>query len=48
MKPIFADTSYYIALLSEEDAYHEAAVGWTQRLLGRVVVTEYVLRCGIW
>jgi predicted nucleic acid-binding protein len=43
MKPVLADTSYYIALLSEEDAYHEIAVGWSQQLLGRTVVTEYVL-----
>lgn len=43
MKPVFADTSYYIALLSEEDAYHETAVGWSENLLGRTVVTEYVL-----
>ena len=43
MKPVFADTSYYIALLSEEDFYHDAAVAWSERLLGRTVVTEYVL-----
>jgi predicted nucleic acid-binding protein len=43
MKPIFADTSYYIALLSERDAAHEAAVRRGEQLLGRMVVTEYVL-----
>ena len=43
MKPTLADTSYYIALLSEEDAYHEAAVAWSKNLLGPTVVTEYVL-----
>ena len=43
MKPVFADTSYYIALLSEEDSYHGAALAWSENLLGRTVVTEYVL-----
>jgi predicted nucleic acid-binding protein len=43
MKPAFADTSYYIALLSEEDVYHDMAVTWSESLLGRTVVTEYVL-----
>ena len=43
MKPVFADTSYYIAFLSEEDVYHAAAIAWSESLLGRTVVTEYVL-----
>ena len=43
MKPIFADTSYYIALLSETDEWHDAAVEWSEKILGRQVVTEYVL-----
>ena len=43
MKPVLADTSYYIALLSENDAAHDAAVTWTDSLLGGTVVTEYVL-----
>jgi len=43
MKPVFADTSYYLAVLSREDAYHEAAIAWSENLLGRTVVTEYVL-----
>lgn len=43
MKPVFADTSYFVALLSETDQWHEAAVLWSERLLGRQVVTEYVL-----
>ncbi|HMF20364.1 MAG TPA: PIN domain-containing protein [Gemmataceae bacterium] len=43
MKPIFADTSYYIAVLSEEDHYHHAAVAWGNNFFGRMVVTEYVL-----
>jgi len=43
MKPIFADTSYFIALLSETDERHDAAVEWSETLLGRQVVTEYIL-----
>jgi predicted nucleic acid-binding protein len=43
MKPAFADTSYYVALLSDADQWHEAAVRQSERLLGRQVVTEYVL-----
>jgi len=43
MKPIFADTSYYIALLSATDEWHEPAVEWSEKILGRQVVTEYVL-----
>ena len=34
MKPVFADTSYYIALLSDEDVYHDAALAWSENLLG--------------
>ncbi len=43
MKPVFADTSYYVALLGPNDAHHHRALEWSRRLLGRVVVTEYVL-----
>src|ERR1051326_3819926 len=43
MKPLFADTSFYIALVSERDAYHERAVLATQQQRRRQVTTEYVL-----
>ena len=43
MKPVFADTSYYVALLSKTDERHRRAVEWSERLLGRQVVTEHVL-----
>jgi predicted nucleic acid-binding protein len=43
MKPVFADTSYYVGLLSERDAFHPLAIEWSERLLSRMVVTEYVL-----
>jgi predicted nucleic acid-binding protein len=43
MKPVFVDTSYYLALLSENDDRHAQAIEWAERLLGEQVVTEYVL-----
>jgi uncharacterized protein len=43
MKPVFADTSYYVALLSGTDAHHVLAVEWSETVLGRIVVTEYVM-----
>lgn len=43
MKAVFADTSYYVALLSDVDAHHDEAVAWSETHLGRLVVTEYVL-----
>ena len=43
MKAVFADTSYYVALLGGSDSHHKIAVEWSERLLGRVVVTDYVI-----
>ena len=43
MKPVFCDTSYYVAFLSSADAHHAVAVDWSERVLGRMVVTEYIL-----
>jgi len=43
MKPVFADTSYYVAFLSGADEWHDRAIEWSEKLLGRHVVTEYVL-----
>jgi predicted nucleic acid-binding protein len=43
MKPVFADTSYYVALLGPRDHWHARAVELSENLLGRAVVTEYVL-----
>ncbi len=43
MKPVFADTSFYIALLSKTDERHDDAIEWSETILGRQVVTEYVL-----
>jgi predicted nucleic acid-binding protein len=43
MKPVLADISYYLALVNPIDPRHERAVGLAEDLLGRIVVTEYVL-----
>ncbi|MFN0053033.1 MAG: type II toxin-antitoxin system VapC family toxin [Planctomycetales bacterium] len=43
MKAIFADTSYYAALLNPADALHGMTKAWSLKYRGRVVVTEYVL-----
>jgi uncharacterized protein len=43
MKPVFADTSFYVALFSPGDVHHEAAVRLARELRRAVVVTEYVL-----
>ena len=42
MKPLFADTSFYIAILNLQDSGHEAAVHWSQMRLP-TIVTEFVL-----
>jgi len=43
MKPVFADTSYYLALVNPKDPRHDLAVERGDNLLGRIFVTEYVL-----
>lgn len=43
MKSVFADTSYYVALLSSTDHWHKKAVEWSERIARRIVVTEYIL-----
>ncbi len=43
MKTVFADTSYYVALLSQADLHHTLALRLSQELRCRVVTTEYVL-----
>lgn len=40
---IFADTYYYLALLSERDEGHQRAVNYCQRLQGQVVTTEWII-----
>jgi predicted nucleic acid-binding protein len=43
MKPVFADTSYYLALVNRSDPRHERTVDLAENLLGRVFVTQYIL-----
>jgi predicted nucleic acid-binding protein len=43
MKPLFADTSYYLALVNAKDPRHELAVELAESHLGRSFVTEYIL-----
>jgi uncharacterized protein len=43
MKAVFADTSYFAALLNSDDVHHEQARIWSEAYTGRVIVTEYVL-----
>ncbi len=43
MKPVFADTSYFLALANANDQSHVRADDLSQSLLGRMYVSEYVL-----
>jgi len=43
MKPVFADTSYYVALVNPSDHWHARAIGFSADWLGRVFTTEYIL-----
>lgn len=44
MKAIFADTSYYLALVSRSDVHHAEAIRLSPRLRCRITVTEFVLQ----
>jgi predicted nucleic acid-binding protein len=41
--PVFADASYYVALLSPRDQHHHDAVRISSELRRPIVVTEFVL-----
>jgi predicted nucleic acid-binding protein len=43
MKPVFADSFFYLAILNEKDVRHTAALRLAKELRRRVVVTEFVL-----
>ena len=43
MKVVFADTYYYLALASRQDAGHERAATFSRGYYGRVVTTPWVL-----
>jgi len=43
MKPVFIDTSYYVALLSLGDVNHDRAVRLARELKRPMILTEFVL-----
>ena len=43
MNVVFADTSFYLALINPNDFHHERASRWSRSYHGRIVTTEYVL-----
>ena len=43
MTPVFADASYYVALLSPRDQHHQDAVRISDKLRLPIVVSEFVL-----
>jgi hypothetical protein len=43
MTPLFADTSFYVALANVGDVHHADALEIARQHRGRVVTTEYVL-----
>lgn len=43
MTPVFADASFYVALLSPRDQHHGDAIRVSGQLRGPIVVTEFVL-----
>ncbi len=43
MKPVFVDTSYYLALINPNDRYHAQAVQLGHLLRRSVIVTEFIL-----
>lgn len=43
MKPVFADTFYYLALLVPKDSAHDRAVATTLKLRAKIVTTAWVL-----
>jgi predicted nucleic acid-binding protein len=43
MKAVFADTSYYVALLNDRDVHHAAAISFGESDPVGIVTTEFVL-----
>ena len=43
MNRVFADTSYYVALMSAHDEHHTDAVAHSQAFYGEIVTTDFVL-----
>jgi predicted nucleic acid-binding protein len=43
MRVVFADTFYFLSLLSDKDASHRSAVAFSDSYRGRIITTEWVL-----
>ncbi len=43
MRPLFADTFFYLALLNPGDAYHQRALDFTKTSTSRIITTPWVL-----
>ena len=43
MTPVFADTSYYVALINPAVEQHAKAIEWSRRVHQPLIVTEFVL-----
>jgi predicted nucleic acid-binding protein len=43
MSRVFADTSYYVALMGERDQHHAAAVALAEAFFGEIITTDFVL-----
>ena len=43
MKAVFADTSYYLALVNSLDRFHSATCRWTSSFVGTSVTTAWVV-----
>ena len=43
MNDVFADTSYYVALLGERDQHHAKAVDLARACDGQTITTDFVL-----
>ena len=43
MTPVFADTSFFLALLGPADQYHDRAAAWSRVLRRALITTEYIV-----
>ncbi len=43
MTPVFADTSFYLAMFSEDDSAHASALRWSRENARPLVLTEFIL-----
>lgn len=43
MRQVFADTSFFVAFLSEDDQYHDQSVEAIQAFSGQIVTTVWIL-----